>query len=259
MTFWQKQSRDEPIFPDLIWSRPENRRHAGKLLIIGGQAGEFALVAKAFEAANRAGAGTTRVILPQSLSKVAQTIPEVELAPANKSGSFARNSLAAWFDASDWADHVLLAGDFGKNSETTTIIDGFLLRGNSPVTLSLGTLPSTGIGLAELVKKPMTLIIDRGILQKLGTALGLSVPVKSTTPAEGVAEIIHQISLGNQANLIIHDEKLIWTAVAGDIISTSARPVDNTALSAVCAVWLMQNPNKPLEALATACFEAANR
>jgi hypothetical protein len=251
---WQKQT-DKPLFEDLIWSRPENKRHAGKLLIIGGQAGEFVQTARAFEAANRAGAGHIRVLLPESLRKVAQVIPDVEFAPANKSGSFARNALAEWFDLAGWADHTLLAGDFGKNSETTTIIDGFLLRGNCPATINLGSLASIGIRLEQLANMPLTLVIDRSMLQKFGTALSLQVPIKSTTPTDRLAEIIHEISRGKRTNFVIQDEGWIWTAVEGKVISTKSKPIDDSQLSAACAVWLMQNPKRPLEALATACFE----
>jgi hypothetical protein len=257
MDFWQKQI-DKPLFPDLIWNRPENKRYAGKLLIIGGQSGEFAHVASAFAAADKAGAGHTRILLPESLRKTAQTIPEVEFAPTNKSGSFARSALAAWFDASEWADHVLLAGNLGRNSETTTIIDGFLLRGNCTVTLNLDSLTSTGINLQQLMKLPVTLVINRLALQKLGIALGLTVPILSTTPIERLAEIIHQISTGNKANLLIQDGEQTWAASGGSVVSTKTKPIDNTMLSAACSVWLMQNPSKPLEALATACFDTAN-
>jgi hypothetical protein len=251
MEYWQKQG-EKPLFEDLVWSRPENKKYAGKLLIIGGQAGEFSHVASAFESAQKAGAGSIRVLLPESLRKLAQIIPEVEFAPANKSGSFARNALAEWFDASEWADHVLLAGDFGKNSETTTIIDGFLLRGNRAATLNLNSLSSSGVPLEQLVKMPITLVIDRSLLQKIGTSIGLTVPIKSTTPAIQLAEIIHQISQGNTANLVIQDEEQTWVASGGNIVSTKSKPIDNTKLSAASSVWLMQNPAKPLEALATA-------
>lgn len=254
---WQKQT-DKPLFEDLIWSRPENKRYAGKLLLIGGQAGEFVHVAAAFEAANKAGAGHMRVLLPESLRKLAQMIPEVEFAPSNQSGSFARSALSEWFDLAEWTDHVLLAGDLGKNSETTTIIDGFLLRGNCPITLNLSSLSSTAINLDQLIRLPLTLVVDRPVLQKIGTAVGLNVPILSTTPIERLAELIHQVSSGNKANLVTQDDGQIWVASGGDVVSTKSKPLDNTKLSAACAVWLMQNPTKPLEALATACFEESS-
>lgn len=253
---WRKQEKGEPLFPNLLWSRPENKKSAGKLLIIGGQAGEFAHVAGAYEAGTKAGAGTVKVLLPESLRKIAQALPDVEFAPANQSGSFARNALSEWFDLASWADQVLLAGDFGKNSETTTIIDGFLLKGSKHITLNLNTLASTGISLDQLMKMPITLVIDHAKLQKIGIALGLTTPIKSTTTMNQLADILHQISMGNQANLVIQDSDNIWVATGGNITTTQSQPIDNTLLSATCAVWLMQNPSRPLEALTTAAYES---
>lgn len=252
--FWQKQG-EEPLFPDLIWSRPENKRYAGKLLIIGGKSGEFSHVAAAFEAAQRAGAGHIRVLLPESLRKVAQIIPEVEFAPVNKSGGFARTALAQWFDAAEWADHVLLSGDFGRNSETTTIIDGFLLRGGRPVTLNLNSIASCAVQPEQLLNLPVSLIADRRFLQKAGISLGLHVSLLSTTPIERLSEAIHQISLGRAANLLIQDSAQSWAVSGGNMVSMKTKTIDNTKLSAACAVWTMQNPKKPLEALATAYYD----
>ena len=252
---WQSQTPDEPLFADLLWSRPENKKYAGKLLIIGGQSQEFAHVASGFQAAQQAGAGSIRVLLPDSLKKLAQVIPEVEFAESNKSGGFAKTALASWFELAEWADHVLLAGDFGKNSETTTLLDGFLLRGNIDATMNLSSLASTSVDFAQLMKRPLTLTIDRPLLQKLGVALGLSVPIKSTTPNVQLAEIIHQVSQGNTANLIVEDQNQTWTAANGGVVSTKSDKTNNTKLSAACAVWLMQNPKKPLEALSTAVYE----
>jgi hypothetical protein len=44
-TNWLKQAQDKPLFADLMWSRPENRIHAGKILIVGGN--KFAVTAPA--------------------------------------------------------------------------------------------------------------------------------------------------------------------------------------------------------------------
>ena len=39
-TYWHKQGT-KPLYPDVIWSKPENKQAAGKLLIIGGHAYGF--------------------------------------------------------------------------------------------------------------------------------------------------------------------------------------------------------------------------
>src|SRR5574337_963690 len=104
MDNWLKQNTDSPLFPDLIWSRPENKRHAGKLLIIGGNAHGFAAPAAAFAAAGRAGRGSMRVILPQVLQKtLRKSFSEAEYAPSTPSGSFARAALAMLLEHAEWA------------------------------------------------------------------------------------------------------------------------------------------------------------
>ena len=65
--YWKKQTPDKPLFPDLLWSRPRNRAHAGKLLIVGGNAHGFAAAAEAYAEASKAGVGAAGVIIPDSL------------------------------------------------------------------------------------------------------------------------------------------------------------------------------------------------
>src|SRR5579884_1402879 len=125
---WLKQA-DEPLFPDILWSRPENRRHAGKLLIIGGHSQSFSAVSEAYAAARLAGAGTVRVIVPDKLRPMLSTIfPEAEYGASTDIGSFSRQAMAEVLDAADWADGVLLAGDFGRNSETAVLLENIVSR-----------------------------------------------------------------------------------------------------------------------------------
>src|SRR4051812_45465462 len=127
--YWQKQAATEPLFSDLLWSRPENRAHAGKLLIVGGNAQGLAAPAAAYSAATEAGIGTARVLLPDSLQKTVGRVFEAgEYAPSTPSGSFSRNALAELLAMSNWADGVLLAGDFGRNSETAIMLEQLVAK-----------------------------------------------------------------------------------------------------------------------------------
>jgi hypothetical protein len=98
----------------------------------------------------------------------------------------------------------------------------------------------------------LTLVIDRNVFQKIGKAVGTHVPITSLTTYENMGEIIQIISAGSKSNFVIIDEEHIWAAAKGKVISTKSKPVDINALSSYCAVWQMQNPGKPLEALSTA-------
>src|SRR5471030_2483183 len=104
-TNWLRQIPDKPLFPDLLWSRPENKRQAGKLLIVGGNVDGFAAPAAAFSAATKAGIGTSRVLLPDSTRKVlGKSFAEAEFCPSTPSGSFSRQALAQLLENAEWAD-----------------------------------------------------------------------------------------------------------------------------------------------------------
>src|SRR3982750_2547854 len=116
-TYWHKQTAEKPLFPDMLWSRPENKRQAGKLLVVGGNVHGFAAAATAYAEAGKAGIGTARVLLPDSLQKTVGRVLEAgEYAPSTPSGSFSQRALAELLEMASWADGTLLAGDFGRNS-----------------------------------------------------------------------------------------------------------------------------------------------
>src|SRR5690606_2345051 len=56
--YWRRQTPGEPLFPDVLWSRPEQKTTAGKLLVIGGNLHAFAAPAEAYNEAEKAGVGT---------------------------------------------------------------------------------------------------------------------------------------------------------------------------------------------------------
>src|SRR3954464_694344 len=122
-TYWHKQSAEKPLYEDLHWSKPENKSTAGKLLILGGNAYGLTAPGIAFAAAQKAGIGSSHVLLPDAIRKsIGSSFEEGEFAASTPSGSFARSSLNQILENADWGDGVLLAGDFGKNSETAVLL-----------------------------------------------------------------------------------------------------------------------------------------
>src|SRR5580704_8376648 len=94
-TYWHRQKPNEPLYPGLSWSRPQNRQTAGKLLVIGGNVHTFAAVGESYSVAVAAGIGTVRVILPDALQKtIGKVFAAGEFAPSTPSGSFAKQALA---------------------------------------------------------------------------------------------------------------------------------------------------------------------
>jgi NAD(P)H-hydrate repair Nnr-like enzyme with NAD(P)H-hydrate dehydratase domain len=171
-TYWHKQTKENPLFPDLLWSRPENRAHAGKLLVIGGNAHGFAAPAEAYMESMKAGVGLTRVLLPDAVKAAAgHALETVDFAPSTPSGSFSKKSLAEFLDHAAWADGVLLAGDLGRNSETAILLESFLQKYVGLITLTKDAIDYT-YGFAELAltRPDTTLVLTLAQLQKLAKA-----------------------------------------------------------------------------------------
>lgn len=168
--YWQKQVAGTPLFPDLLWSRPEHRAAAGKLLIIGGNAFGFAAPGEAFAAATKAGAGELRVLLPDRLRSTVGAVLAAEYAPGNASGSFSSSALTEFMVESGWADSVLLAGDIGRNSETAILLEKFTDLYHGQLTITKDAVDYfTALPQALLARPETTLVLSFAQLQKLAT------------------------------------------------------------------------------------------
>ena len=258
---WQKQPKDKPLYPDLLWSKPENKSQAGKLLVIGGSAGSFKVVSSAYQFADKAGAGSIRLLMPDAIRPYFSRLQEpslqtMEFAPSNKSGGFAKSALAEFLELSQWANHVLLAGDFGKNSETTILLETYLKKSKAPLTISADTIKSLDVKQALKSVRPDTFLgLEFGQLQQLGVQLGLKQAITSTMPAEKLASVLSEITAFDSLNIAGYFNGLLWAASNSKAVSTPSKPVDYAKLASYVAVWCMQNPSKKIEAMATAIYE----
>lgn len=256
-TFWHKQTRDNPLFPDLLWSRPEHKKQAGKLLIIGGNVHSFSAASEAYQAAITAGVGAVRVLLPDALKKtVSKLLENVEFAPSTPSGSFSTQSLAEILEHTAWADGILLAGDFGRNSETAILIEKLLDKTSRPLVAVkdaadyLIQIPKTLIGRGNV-----SLVLTIAQLQKLSTYLNYDKPVTFSMGLVQLVEFLHEFSKRFSLNLVVYHENNLLVAVDERVSSTPVN-FDNAEMWRVktathAAIWLMQNPDKPFEAIST--------
>lgn len=256
-TNWLKQT-NKPLFPDVLWNRPETKQRAGKLLIVGGQAQSFKAPSMAYATALKAGAGAVKVLLPDSTQKVlGPNFPEAEFAPSSLSGSFGRQSLGQLLELATWADGVLLAGDFGKNSETAILLESFVDKCAGQITLTGDSLDYF-LQAPILLQRPETLLAaEFGQLQKLGAAYGLKTPVKSSMDLVRLVELLSGWTSETKAYLLtVHQEKVVLAAT-GQVSSAPVKVADFVELAAYASVWWLQQPQKPFEALTTAVFECA--
>jgi len=260
-TNWLKQTSDEPLFADLIWSRPENRRQAGKLLIIGGNQHGFAAPAAAYNAALKAGVGSVRVLLPEKLKRTVGTLLEADYAPSNVSGSFARAALDSFLEHAAWADGVLLAGNFGRNSETAVVLDSFSEKYPGQLVVAGDALDYFLNRGSKLTARENTyLIINLGKLQKLATNLHSDIMIRHQDSLAEFVRKLSGLSVTSHSGIIVRHETHLAAAYRGKV-GTTQWDEDlrwQTELPAYAAVWLLQQSGKPFEAMMSAiyCFIA---
>jgi len=257
-TFWLKQT-DKPLFPELEWSRPETKATAGKLLIIGGNSQGFAAPAEAYGLAEKAGIGSVRVLLPESLRKsVGKLFPEADFAPSTPSGSFAVQALAELCDASLWADGVLFPGDMTRNSETTVLLENFFEKYSGQVTLTKDVADLFCQEPIAILHRPETLlVIAMGQLRRLGSNAHFPRAFTSELGLVQLVENLHEFTKRFSLAIITKHQGHYIVALNGQVSTTKIKtdkPVWRLSTAATATVWWLQTPTKPLAALSTAAF-----
>ncbi len=257
-TYWLRQAKDKALFPDLLWSRPENRLHAGKLLVLGGNLHGFSAAASAYTDAERAGIGTGRVILPDALYKtVSKLFPAAEYATSTKpSGAFSQAALGEWLVHSAWADGVLIAGDLGRNSETAILLESYLQKYQGKLTLANDAVDYCLEGSPKCLDRPDTLLVlSFTQLQKLAIQAKYTTAFTSDMALLQLVEALHDFTQQHSAHLLVLHDGAAVVASNGTVTSTPINGVSATQTAAFASVWWLQNPSKVIGALTTSLLE----
>lgn len=255
-TYWIKQQADKPLFEDMLWSRPETKRARGKLLIIGGNSFGFSAVGEAYQEAQVAGIGTARVLLPEAIRKVVGLILEhAEYGASNHSGSFAQSALGEWLDQTAWADGVLIAGGLGRNSETAILIEKYLQKTTAKVMLTKDAVDYF-VPVAKIFsnRPDTTLVLSMAQLQKLAIALSFTSPFRLGMDLVQLADTLHAFTETTGLEIVVKHLETISVAARGRVSTTKLseeKEVWRVSTAAHAAVWRLQNPAKPFEALTT--------
>jgi NAD(P)H-hydrate repair Nnr-like enzyme with NAD(P)H-hydrate dehydratase domain len=254
-TSWLRQTAEKPLYQDMLWSRPENKRFAGKLYIIGGDAHGFGAPGEAFASASAAGIGVARVALPDNLKSLVpkQMHHEIDFLPSVKNGSFSKNSLGELLEGAAWADVTLMAGGIGRNSETATCLEQFILKYHGWLTMTEDALDAL-VSSPEAInaRENTVLVAALGQLQKLWPHdTNLPVIKHSDTMQQFVTKLGELTSNVPIAAVTLHNDQLL-VAHKGRVSTTPCSDtVWRVKTAAKASVWLAQSPSKPFEALTT--------
>lgn len=255
-SYWHKQSASEPLFPELVWSRPENRQQAGKLLIVSGDATGFAVAAQAYQAALTAGAGVVRVVLPDFLRSLVpkQVQFELDFAPGIKHGSFSKSALGNLLEQSGWADAVLLPGGIGRNSETSAMLEQF-------VQVYSGLLVLAEDALDVFIKQPKLLfdrastivVADFSQLQKMWPLVMRNQPaITYDLPLQVFVEALHKLTSTLAAVIVTERQSLLFVSFEGRVSTTPITDkIWRVQTASANAVWAVQHHAKLFEAVTT--------
>lgn len=252
---WLEQTVSKPLFPDILWSRPETSQHAGKLFIAGGNQHHFKDPAEAYSQSIAAGIGIARVIVPVSLQKTIGKVFEAgEYAPVTPSGSFSLLALENFIDIARWADATLLAGNFSKNSETAILIEKFTDKYAGKLALVGDAIDIFLSNPSQILSRQSSLLVlDFSQLQKLAVAIKFPIAFTSTMDHLKLLTSIGQLSTEIVANVIINYQKTIIVAAGGEVsatLSENCRSAVWTASQAI--VWWLQLDSSVFQTLTTA-------
>jgi len=254
--YWLRQDAGKPLFPEMEWSKPENRQQAGKLLIVGGNLYGFAAPAEAYAQATKAGIGTTRVLLPSAVQKIVGRVLEAgEYAPSTPSGSFSQRALTELLSSAAWADAVLLAGDLGRNSETAILLEKFLSKYSGEVTLTKDAVDYAVSAPQTILNREDTLVVlSLSQLQRLGVAAKMPQAITFSMDLLRLTEWLHHFTTQYRPYIIVKHLDSLIVAAQGKVSTThltEPQQVWRVLCAACAAVWWLQNPQKPFEALTT--------
>lgn len=254
--YWKKQSPDRPLFPDIEWSKPENRLQAGKLGIIGGNKLGFAGVAEAYSVAKSAGVGDIRVLLPDVLKKtIPASITDAIFAPSNQSGSLSKDAAPELAHIGAWATGVLLVGDAGRSSETAILYEHFLSDYTGQLVITRDAVDLIKNSAQIIIERPNTLlVVSFAQLQKLFQAVYYPKVLTFSMQLTNLIEALHKFTISYPVSIaVLHREQLI-IANGGDVTTTvwdDPMRIWRGNVAAKAAVYWLWNPQKPLEAVST--------
>lgn len=255
-SYWQKQVPGTPLFPDIEWSKPEQKSHAGRLGIIGGNKLGFAGVAEAYETAHKTGTGEIRVLLPDALKKsVPSSITDAVFAATNPSGSLSRDAAAEMNALGAWATGIVLIGDAGRSSETAILYEEFVHSYTGPLIATRDAVDLIKNNPQALAERPQTLlVISFAQAQKLFQSLYYPKILTFSMQLTNLVEALHKFTITYPTAIVtLHKDTLI-IAHEGKVITTPwTNPMaiwrGQTATKAA-SYWLF-TPNKLIESVAS--------
>ncbi|MBC7943183.1 hypothetical protein H7X68_01645 [Candidatus Saccharibacteria bacterium] len=253
-SYWRKQTADKPLFPDIDWSKPEQRSQSGRLGIIGGNKLGFAGVGEGYGIAITAGVGEVRVLLPDVLRKaIPNTITDTVFGATNPSGSLARDALIQMKTMGQWATGVLMIGDAGRNSETAIVYEDFVQDYKGPLVITRDAIDLIKHGSQTIVERPNTLMVmSFAQLQKLFQLVYYPKVITFSMQLTSLIEALHKFTITYPIAITVLFKEQLIVAVGGEVTSTpweNPMAIWRGSVAAKATVYWLWTPDKTLESV----------
>jgi NAD(P)H-hydrate repair Nnr-like enzyme with NAD(P)H-hydrate dehydratase domain len=252
--YWRRQEQKKPLFPDIEWSKPEQRTARGRLGIIGGNKLGFAGIAESYSTALETGAGEVRVLLPDVLrTSIPASMTDVVFGGSNPSGGLAQTALDEMRALASWSSCLLLIGDAGRNSETAIAYEMLIRDHVGQLVVSRDAFDLIHSGAQALISRPSTvLILSFAQLQKLFREVYYPKVLTFNMQLLQLVEAVHKFTITYPVTLVVLHKDTLVVAHAGQVTTTAwENPMaiwrGTTATRAAC--YLMWSPGQPLEAI----------
>lgn len=253
-TYWQRQTHDKPLYPDIEWNKPEQRSQAGRLGIIGGNKLGFAGVGEGYSAALEAGTGEVRVLLPDVLRKtVPAAITDALFAPTNPSGGLSREALGEMKALGEWSTGILLIGDAGRNSETAILYEDFVRSYNGPLLITRDAFDLFTNAPEVVAERPHTsLVLSFAQLQKLFRGVYYPKVLTFSIQLQQLVENLHKFTVTYPVTIVTFHKDQLVIASGGEVTTTpweNPMAIWRGSVAARAMSYWLWTPSKPLEAI----------
>lgn len=252
--YWHKQTSDKPLYPDIEWSKPEQKSQKGRLGIIGGNKLGFISVAESYQKSLKTGAGEVRVLLPDVLKRsIPPAMTDVIFGATNPSGGLAKDAANEMKALAEWATGILLVGDAGNNSETAILYEDFIKNYKGPLALTRDAVDLLKNASASVVERPNTLlVVSFAQLRKLFQTIYYPIVLTFSMQLTNMIEALHKFTITYPATIAVLHQGNIIIAHQGEVTTTpSTDPMKiwrgETATNAT--VYWLWSPSKPLESV----------
>lgn len=261
-SYWRTQDPAKPLFPDIEWSKPEQRSARGKLGIIGGNKLGFAGVAESYRTALQTGAGEVRVLLPDSLRKqIPASMTDVKFGESNPSGSLAKDALPEAAALGYWSSCLLMAGDAGRNSETAILYSDILRNYTGLLVITRDAIDLIKNDSELLVNRPRTaLVLSFAQLQKLFQSVHYPKILTFSMQLMQLVEAVHKFTITYPVTIVVLHRETLVVAHGGEVTTTrweNPMAIWRGQTAARAASYLMWTPAQPLEALTASLVSQA--